>query len=91
MTLTDGATFDLSTLTVPFSLDDSAISFANGAKITIALGSNEIRSGTKLISWTVAPANAGTLSFRHGETGRKLLIKDDGIYPAPRGFIMIVR
>lgn len=47
--------------------------------------------GMKLISWTAAPANAGTLSFRRGETGRRLLVKDDGIYPAPRGFIMIVR
>ena len=47
--------------------------------------------GMKLISWTAAPANAGTLSFRRGETGRRLLVKDDGVYPAPRGFIMIVR
>ena len=91
VTLADGATLDLSTLSDPFSLDDNAISFANGAGITIALGSREARSGTKLVSWTTAPANAGSLSFRLVETGRKLLVEDDGIYPAPRGLMMIVR
>ena len=91
VTLADGATLDLSILTVPFSLDDNAISFANGAYITVVLGSREIRSGKKLISWTAAPANVGALSFRHCETGHKLLVKDDGVYPAPKGLMMIVR
>ena len=57
----------------------------------VALGSREARSGAKIISWTTAPANAGTLSFRLVETGRKLLVKEDGVYPAPRGLMMIVR
>ena len=91
VTLADGATLDVSALDAPFNLDDNAISFANSANVTIAVGSREIRSGTKLISWTTAPSNIGTLTFRHGETGRKLLVKDDGVYIAPKGFMMIVR
>ena len=91
VTLSDGATLDLSDRTSAFSLDDNAISFANGACITVALGLREVRSGTKLISWTTAPANVGTLSFRHGETGRKLLVKDDGVYLMPKGLLIVIR
>ena len=90
--LADGATLDLSALADPFSLDDNAISFANGANITIALGSRNVRSGAKLISWTAAPSSIDTLTFQHGgETGRRLLVKDYGVYIAPKGFMMIVR
>ena len=91
VTLSDGATLDLSDCADAFNLDDNTILFANGARITIALGSREVRVGTKLISWTTAPSNIGTLTFLHGETGHRLLVKEDGVYPAPKGLIMVVR
>ena len=91
VTLSNGATLDLSGCADAFSLDDNTISFANGAYITIALGSRDVRSGTKLVSWTTAPSNVGTLTFLNDADGRRLAVKDDGVYPAPKGFIMIVR
>ena len=94
VTLTDGATLDLSAFSETFSLDENAISFANGASITIALGSREIRSGTKLISWTTAPANLDTLTFVRSaeDSGSRYRIvkKDDGIY-IRTGFMIIVK
>ena len=91
VTLSDGAMLDLSDCADAFSLDDNAVSFANSASITIALGSREIRSGTKLVSWTTEPSNIGTLTFLNDADGRRLTVQDDGIYPAPKGFMLIVR
>ena len=90
VTLTDGATLDLSAFSETFNLDENAISFANGASITIALGSRNVSSKTPLVSWTTAPANVGTQAFL-GEDGRRLTVKDDGVYLPRKGLMMIVR
>ena len=90
VTLTDGATLDLSAFSETFSLDENAISFANGASITIALGSRNVSSKTPLVSWTTAPSDVGTLTFL-GEDGRRLTVKDDGVYLPRKGLMMIVR
>jgi len=87
--LQDGATLDLSALSEAFSLDDNAVSFANGASITIALGSRTASSKTPLVSWTTPPANLGTLKFvRAAGASRGFVVKSDGIYLAPNGLII---
>ena len=87
--LQDGATLDLSALSETFSLDDNAVSFANGASITIDLGSRTASSRSPLVSWTVPPANLGTLKFiRAAGATRGFVVKSDGIYLAPKGLII---
>ena len=89
VTLQNGATLDLSALSEAFSLDDNAVSFANGASITIALGSRTASSKTPLVSWTTPPANLGTLKFvRAAGASRGFVVKSDGIYLAPKGLII---
>ena len=89
VTLQNGATLDLSALSEAFSLDDNAVSFANGASITIALGSRTASSKTPLVSWTAPPANLGTLKFvRAAGASRGFVVKSDGIYLAPNGLII---
>ena len=89
VTLQNGATLDLSALSEAFSLDDNAVSFANGASITIALGSRTASSKTPLVSWTTPPANLGTLKFvRAAGASRGFVVKSDGIYLAPNGLII---
>ena len=91
VTLSDGATLDLSDRADAFSLDDNAISFANGAHITIALGSREVSSKEPIISWTTAPSNVGTLTFMNDADGGRLRVKEDGVYPTPNGMVIIFR
>ena len=92
VTLTDGATLDLSAFSETFNLDENAISFANGASITIALGSREVSSKEPIISWTTAPSNVGTLTFLNGvDDGGRLRVKEDGVYPTPNGIVIIFR
>lgn len=89
VTMQDGATLDLSALSDAFSLDDNAVSFADGASITIALGSRTASSKTPLVSWTTPPANLGTLKFvRAAGASRGFVVKSDGIYLAPKGLII---
>ena len=89
VTLQNGATLDLSAFSEAFSLDDNAVSFANGASITIALGSRTASSKTPLVSWTTPPANLGTLKFvRAAGASRGFVVKSDGIYLAPKGLII---
>ena len=89
VTLLDGATLDLSDASAPFSLDDNAISSADGASITIDLGSRTASSRSPLVSWTVPPANLGTLKFiRAAGATRGFVVKSDGIYLAPKGLII---
>ena len=85
----EGATLDLSALSDAFSLDDNAILFADGASITIDLGSRTASSRSPLVSWTVPPANLGTLKFiRAAGATRGFVVKSDGIYLAPKGLII---
>lgn len=89
VTLTDGATLDLSEFDGSFSLDDNAVSFADGATITLALGSRTASSKSPLVSWTTPPANLGTLKFvRAVGASRGFVVKSDGIYLAPNGLII---
>ncbi|MBQ3748575.1 MAG: hypothetical protein II863_14325, partial [Kiritimatiellae bacterium] len=91
VTLQDGATLDLSALSDAFSLDDNDISFADGASITIDLGSRTASSRSPLVSWTVPPANLGTLKFvRAAGASRGFVVKSDGIYLAPEGLIISI-
>ncbi len=80
VTILDGATIDLSSITNPFSLDD--ISFADGATVVIDVGARKIGSARPIVSWTVAPANLDGLSFRILVDGieRKSTVGDDGLY-----------
>ena len=93
VTLLDGATLDVSELSGAFSLDDNAISFADGARITIALGSRTIAKNTPVVSWTSAPSNIGGLKFCLVADGEEqaMLVKTDGLYPAPKGLIISFR
>ena len=89
VTLLDGATLDLSELSGAFSLDDNAIAFADGARITITLGSRTVSTKSPLVSWTTPPANLGTLKFvRAAGASRGFVVKTDGIYLAPVGLII---
>lgn len=88
VTLQNGAKLDLSDVSAPFSLDDNAISFADGASIAIALGSRTVSTKTPLVSWTSAPANIATLKFVKGDGQRGMIVKSDGIYLAPNGLII---
>ena len=90
--LQSGATLDLSALSDSFSLDDNDISFADNARITIDLGSRTVSSKTALVTWTTAPANVATLTFVNADgSNRKCVVKSDGIYPAPKGMVIIFR
>ena len=82
VTLQDGATLDLSSLANPLSLDDNAISFADGATINIDVGARKIGSARPIVSWTVSPANLDGLSFRILVDGkaRTPTVGDDGLY-----------
>ena len=80
VTILDGATIDLSSITNPFSLD--GISFADGATVVIDVGARKIESARPVVSWTVAPANLDGLSFRILVDGieRKSTVGDNGLY-----------
>ena len=80
VTMLDGVTIDLSSITNPFSLND--ISFADGATVVIDVGARKIGSARPVVSWTVAPANLDGLSFRILVDGieRKSTVGDDGLY-----------
>ena len=89
VTLQDGATLDLSEFDGSFSLNSNAVSFADGATITLALGSRTASSKSPLVSWTTPPANLGTLKFiRAAGASRSFVVKSDGIYLAPNGLII---
>ena len=91
VTMQDGATLDLSALSDAFSLDDNAISFADGATIYVDVGSRKTRASTPVVSWTAAPPNIGGLRFiAKGDGGEhRLHVKDDGLYYND-GFVIII-
>lgn len=90
--LQDGATLDLSALSEAFSLDDNAISFADGATIYVDVGSRKTRASTPVVSWTAAPSNIGGLRFRVIANGKehKLSVQDDGLYYLGSGIVIFV-
>ncbi|MBO4709015.1 MAG: hypothetical protein J5727_04465 [Kiritimatiellae bacterium] len=92
VTLLNGATLDISSLADPFSLDENAISFADGATIYIDVGARTIGSVTPVVSWTVAPSNIDGLLFRILIDGneRALAVGDGGLY-LHSGLIIFVK
>ena len=95
----DGATFDLSEQTLPWSTTGSVnqsnvpktITFADGAKITVDVGDRKLRNGDPVVVWTDAPANLDTLKFKlpSGYMG-ELTTKPTGVYYLS-GLMIIVR
>lgn len=92
LTLQNGATLDLSAASDAFSLDGNAISFADAAKIYVNAGSRKLTKNTPLVSWTSAPSNIAALTFRLVAGGEEMsmLVKPDGLYPAPRGLVISI-
>ena len=90
LTLLDGATLDLSALSEAFSLNDNAIAFADAAKVYVNIGSRTIAKNTPVVSCTTAPSNIGGLKFRLVAGGEEsaVIVKEDGLYPAPKGLII---
>ena len=80
VTILDGATIDLSSITNPFSLND--ISFADGATVVIDVGARKIGSARPIVSWTASPANLDGLSFRILVDGKERtpIVGDDRLY-----------
>ena len=92
VTLLNGATLDISSLADPFSLDENAISFADGATIHVDIGARTIRSTTPVVSWTVAPSNIDGLLFRILVNGKERTptVGDGGLY-LHSGLIIFVK
>lgn len=91
VTLQNGAKLDISDASAPFSLDDNAISFADGATIYVDVGSRKTRASTPVVSWTAAPPNIGGLRFiATGDGGEhRLHVQDDGLYYND-GFVIVI-
>ena len=69
------------------------MSFADGATIRIALDERAVPANKPLVSWTTAPDNLSTLDFVSGDAdaSRRFVIKEDGVYPAPSGFAIVIK
>ena len=93
LTLSDGATMDISSLAGSFSLDDNAISFADGATILVDVGTRRIRSTIPVLSWTEAPANLLGLKFLilSGGKAYKPTTGNDGLYLQSGCFVISLR
>lgn len=80
-------TLDLSALSSAYN--GSALSFAEGATISVTLGDRQIPSNSQLVSWTTEPANR----FVRGDSGAdgSLEKKSDGLYFVRRGLSIFVR
>lgn len=102
--LQDGATLDLSERATPMPLESPSVSpraadcqykvsFADGATIRIALDERAVPANKPLVSWTTAPDNLSTLDFVSGDAdaSRRFVIKEDGVYPAPSGFAIVIK
>jgi len=85
-------TLDLTQLTAPFNVTlespTRALTFAEGTVVTVDFGSRVVKSGDKLIAWSVAP-NA-TFKLPNGVEG-KLEVRDDGLYFHKLGFLVIIK
>ena len=80
-------TLDLSALSSAYN--GSALSFAEGATISVTLGDRQIPSNSRLVSWTTEPANR----FVRGDSVVVGAIekKSDGLYFVRRGLSIFVR
>ncbi len=101
-TMQDGSTIDLSSKTDTWSTTSSftsgskTVTFADNATVTVDIGSRSVACGAQLVSWTTAPTNLDTLTFRcistDDPTGSQISLRknDDGLY-VWRGMFLIVR
>lgn len=100
-TMMDGSSIDLAAKTAPWPVRSShtgdgarLVTFENGAKVSVKLGSRRIAKDEAIMTWTDAtrPANLSTLTFKGVFDNRivPLAKRDDGLY-MPRGFMLVVR
>ena len=87
VTMQSGSSFDLSTKTDPWNVassaaDNNTVSFADNAVIGIVLGERTTRGSIPVVTWTTAPANLGSLTFRRVDAGqeRNAAKESSGIY-----------
>ena len=76
VTMQSGSSFDLSTKTDPWNVassaaDNNAVSFADNAAIGLVLGERTTSGSIPVVTWTTAPANLGSLTFRRVDAGRE--------------------
>ena len=87
VTMQSGSSFDLSTKTDPWNVassaaDNNTVSFADNAVIGLVLGERTTRGSIPVVTWTTAPANLGSLTFRRVDAGqeRNAAKESSGIY-----------
>ena len=87
VTMQSGSSFDLSTKTDPWNVassaaDNNAVSFADNAAIGLVLGERTTSGSIPVVTWTTAPANLGSLTFRRVDAGqeRNAAKESSGIY-----------
>jgi len=87
VTMQSGSSFDLSTKTDPWNVassatDNNTVSFADNAAIGLVLGERTTRGTIPVVTWTTAPANLGSLTFRRIDAGqeRTAAKESSGIY-----------
>lgn len=98
--LLDGATLDLSesegvwNSTCSFANgseggEKGVVTFADGAKITVDLGTRDLKNNTKVIGWTESAKPADSVKFKCKT--HSLVRKDDGVYVGSVGLILFVQ
>ena len=107
----DGASIDLSGKTSVWSTKTSAtavqvtseykgmksdVTFAEGAKVTIDVGSREFRGETQIVSWSEgSKASAATATFVLSSAakakGYRLVRDENGLYVGPTGFVLLIQ
>lgn len=87
VTMQNGSAFDLSAKTDPWNVassatDNNTVSFADNAAIGLVLGERTTRGTIPVVTWTTAPANLGSLTFRRIDAGqeRTAAKESSGIY-----------
>ena len=100
--LQDGSTLDLSQRTTALSLasglEGLSCTFADGARISLALGDRALSSRMPLVTWTEAtkPANLGTLTFALDPAAKArgfglVLDEANGLLLEQRGLVIVIR
>ena len=87
VTMQSGSSFDLSAKTNPWNVassatDNNTVSFADNAAIGLVLGDRTTRGAIPVVTWTTAPANLDSLTFRRVDAGqeRNAAKESSGIY-----------
>ena len=87
VTMQNGSAFDLSAKTNPWNVassatDNNTVSFADNAAIGLVLGDRTTRGAIPVVTWTTAPANLDSLTFRRVDAGqeRNAAKESSGIY-----------